>query len=367
MTKKIISIGQFYDGTGYSHAAQALTLSLDAAGVDVYPITINSWGERVQPHPRIKELLAKRTTSADTIIQTILPPAMVYHGGVENIGYFFCETMDFKRSGWASYLNNMDKVWSSCDESLEACRRSGVTKPLGKAQCGVDPSIYTRQYACDNFKKGRFAFYSIGDWSARKNMIGLVEAYFRSFNKNDNVVLILKTYCEAMSFEQSAEHIRGEITKLKQSLRLWQNDFYPPVVLITDYLTDDQIYGLHQHGDVFVSMERAAGWGIPLFDAMAFNKPVVSICWGGPAEFLAPGEGNYIMSHNFDLVKGMQTCGYAGMYTGYEGWAEPSMLDAVQYMKTLYKSRSTNLSINRQKWLENFGHRAIGQNIRTLL
>lgn len=366
MSKKVLSIGQFYDGTGYSHAAQNLSLALDAAGVDVACVTINSAGQRVRPHDRILELLDKRITSPDVIIQTILPPAMIYHGGVTNVGYFFCETTDFRRSGWAPYLNNMDEVWTSCQESVLACERSGVKRPIKKVQIAVDKSRFSKVYPFEDLKKGRFAFYSVGDWSARKNISGVVEAYFRAFSKNDNVVLILKTYCESVTADQSAEFISNEIKKIKDSLRLWQNDFYPPVVLITDYLPDEEIYGLHQHCDAYVTMERAAGWGIPLFEAMAFNKPVISIKWGGPAEFLTEGDGNYIIPHSFDLVKGMQTCTYAGMYTGYEGWAEPSMIDAVASMRNIYRS-DTNGQIDRSAWLSGWDIHTKGLELATLL
>lgn len=338
---KVLSIAPFYDGTGYSHAAQAMTLALDAAGVDIYPVNVKLTGQSVKPHNRIVELLNKRVTSPDVIIQTVLPPLMVYHGGVKNIGYFFCETTDFKRSGWTPYLNNMDEVWVACSESILACKRSAVIKPTYAAPIGADMSIYQKVYPFENLKKGRYAFYSIGDWSARKNMAGVVEAYFRSFSKNDNVVLILKTYCEGMSFTDAEQYISKEIAKIKDSLRLWKTDFYPPVILITSYLSDEEIYGLHQRCDAYITMERAAGWGIPLFDAMAFGKPCISIKWGGTAEFFGSYTGDLIVGHHLTLVRDMQTCSYPGMYSGYEGWAEPDMLHAIRHMKDCYQNKIT--------------------------
>lgn len=362
---KVLSIAPFYDGTGYSHAAQAMTLALDAAGVDVYPVSVKLTGQTVKPHHRILELLAKKTASPDVIIQTVLPPLMVYHGGVKNIGYFFCETSDFRRSGWTPYLNNMDTVWVACKESALACKRSDITKPIGVAPIGADMSIYQKKYPFEDIKRGRYAFYSIGDWSARKNMAGVVEAYFRSFNKNDNVVLILKTYCEGMSFTDAEKHISEEIAKIKNSLRLWKNDFYPPVILITSYLSDEDIYGLHQHCDAYITMERAAGWGIPLFDAMGFAKPCISIRWGGPAEFFGTHHNDFIINHQLTFVKDMHTCSYPGMYSGHEAWAEPDMMDAIMHMKACYQNKAglTKRSFFETKWsLE-----AVGQTLKELV
>ena len=63
--------------------------------------------------------------------------------------------------------------------------------------------------------------------------------------------------------------------------------------LLTDDLADDEIAALHHAADVFVSLHRAEGFGLNIYEALLLGKPVVAMDWSANAEF-GPNFPNYV-------------------------------------------------------------------------
>lgn len=349
---KVLFIGPFYDGTGYANSAINTALAIQKSGIEIACRNIKLTGQTVAPPQQIEQLLQVKMENPTHVIQNVLPSIMTRYGKAKHIGYFFSETTDFSSSGWQYYLNLMDEVWVSCQESAEACEKSGVDKPIVMVPIPGNPKKY-EQILPENavLKRGnRFMFYFIGDFSARKNVTSVIKAYLSKFDKADHVVLVLKTYVDATSPEQSMQIVQDEIKNIKQGLRKYHNiDYYPPIVIITDYLSDEEILRLHQTGDCFVSAERGAAWNIPAFDAMAVGNQVIVNGWGGQNAFIKhqPEAGQFVLDYDLVNVYGMNNCGYKGMYSCREQWAEPKMNQLETYMANAYKLYYNKMPMKR--------------------
>lgn len=243
---KILFIGPFFDGTGYANSAINAVIAMHKAGLDVACQNIKLTSQVVDPPDIIKQLLTKKIDKPTHIIQNVLPNMMVKYGQAKNIGFFFSETTHFVESGWHLYLNTMDEVWVSCKESQQAAISSGVKVPIKVVPIAADETKYQQIYPpLTSLKKNRFMFYFIGDFSSRKNVTTLIKAYFRAFSRNDHVVLVLKTFVEGISSQDSVNFIKNEIETIKKNMRMYVNiDDYPPIELITNYLTDAEIMAI---------------------------------------------------------------------------------------------------------------------------
>src|SRR5579885_2547993 len=83
---KVLFIGAFHDGTGYSHMAISTVLAMDRAGLDVCCRTLKFNNVNGEVHQRITELERKSVVGCDVVIQNFLPITMEYHGGLRNVG-----------------------------------------------------------------------------------------------------------------------------------------------------------------------------------------------------------------------------------------------------------------------------------------
>lgn len=332
----ILHASVFEDGTGYAKAAIGTALALDSVPeFNVHCANIKLANQTILPPQRIQELMDQRHSSYDVVIQQILPPMMHYVAGAKNIGYAYFETSNIKASNWQFNLNLMDELWVSSQQNKECLEQSGVTKPIK-----VVPIPHMPVEATPNVDWGikqRYAFYHIGDWSTRKNTLNLLKAYFNAFNPWDNVVLILKSYVEGMTPDQSRDFILNQIKELKVSLRRQQ---FPPVIVIPEYLSNETVEALHQQGDCFVSMERGAAWNIPAFEALAHDKPVIVPECGGPLEFMdTTKNGQTMLRTRTEIVEGMVRCPYKSIYTAYETWEDASPAQMALAMKDIFDAR----------------------------
>lgn len=333
---KTLWVGPLLDGTGYSVASNRSVLALDAVGVDIVPRHFKLSGQTIPPPNRVTELMEKSIEGCDTVVQHFLPVYTSYRAGMKNISYFHCETDHFRPSNWQYYLNCMDECWVSCLENKIAAENSGVKIPIKVVPIPVDTKLYEYPFSPLMVQDSRFVFYCIGDFSYRKNIMGLVEAYLTEFSYKDNVLLVLKTYCDGKQSQESTQIIAQEIQNLKKELRKTRIDsHYPRILVITDYLSEQLIYGLHKFGDCFVSMERGAAYNIPAFDAMGFGNQVIVNGHGGQSQFVY-GAGTALIDFKMEYVKNMNQCGHLDLYTCYERWADPSLDHTKELMRKAY-------------------------------
>lgn len=297
---KILYIGPVRDFSGYATAARGYIQALHDAGADlvVRPVRYDQadpgTGYKVTDLER--ELLKRDLDGVDVVIQHLTPNEMRPAPGKTNIAIVAWETTRIP-GYWADKLNQFDSVMTFCDASVEAFKDSGVTVPIHKVPHTFDIPSYSLDDVEEimspsdpNFLKDRFVFYNISQFSQKKGIDSLLRAYFGAFHgKQDEVVLLLKTYVNMQGRSQEQQKLKAYIDNVKQGMRL-PIDGYPPVMLVTKTLTDDQIRKIHKTGDAYVCSSRGEGWCIPAFDALTYGKKLITTLWGGMGEFACEQE-----------------------------------------------------------------------------
>ncbi len=283
--------GAAFDYSGYGEAVRHDIAALLAAGIDVTvePIThcleIADFGElgkliRTKVNNPIPYTVKIIHTTPNLFHQFIEP-------GIYNIGRVFWET-DKLPPDFARGAELCDEIWTGSKYNYDAIRKAGVTKPIF-----IIPEVITvdvpeyKPYMADNVGKDvgnrrQFNFYSIFEWTERKNPEALLTAYWREFEGRDDVSLTIKTYLDNFTPEKRIE-IDNRIRQIKVKLGL---KHYAPLYLYRNLMDRHQIYRFHSTYDCFVSAHRGEGWGIPQMEAMLLGKPMISTDCGGIHEYL---------------------------------------------------------------------------------
>lgn len=333
-----------FDGTGYSVAGISYVLAMKSVGLDIVPISVKLASQMVEPDIRIKQLL-QETIPKDitTVITHTLPHNLAYIGpNIRNIGVFHSETSNFKASSWQHFLNLMDSCWTSCNQNKLAGEASGIKKPISVVPIAYDPDVLKREYKKIGIDtKGRYVFYSIADFSNRKNIKTVIKGYLEEFSHLDDVLLVLKTYVDGKSAQQSFDIITREIAEIKTNLRKNSFNLYPKIVIITEYLTNNEIMGITSIGNCYISLEKGAGFGIPSFNALAMGQKVIYSEGPGHCDFLAGQPNTYPVSSELTSVYGMSSCPFTSLYCCNEDWYFCSKEVFKKQMRYVYNNRAS--------------------------
>ncbi len=391
---KVAYISVFFDGTGYSNAAQRSVLALDAVGVDVACRSVHLSPNLTILPKRLQELHKKDMQNVDVTIQHILPHMFHVTNKTKNIGSFSWETTHFKSSSWRNKCELMDAIFTSCVQAEAAIKNSRVSKPTYVLPYPVDLNSYNfdvEELPVKEFKN-KCVFYTIAELSQRKNMSGLILAYLSAFSYRDDVVLFIKTYKNGVKGQQVTSELHNLINEIKARAKLSGQDRYPQIIIAGDYWDDNRLQSLHQSSDVFCSTAKGESWCLPAIDAMAFGNPVIASKWGsfpgimsknlafedGSQTFCVPG-GNkhdeflsdcgWLIDGHLVPVFGQE--GFKDLYTARESWFSVDTFKFADAMNEAYKLWQNNKLKNFidpcKRNLERFSYKNIGNQMKEVL
>jgi len=351
---KVLYIGHYREGTGWAQAAINYILALDAVGVDVVcrPVKLNN----TQPElpPRILELESKSSRGCTVCIQHVLPHYMDYNSGFLNVGMAILETSSIKHTSWATRLNNMDQVWVPDTSGFNACKNSGITKPLYQVPHACDLNRYKEYEPINLNLNDEYVFYFIGEHVRRKHLSALIQAFHVEFDTNDNVALVIKSHKSGLSSEECYNRIKQTADMIKNNLRKYtKHNRYHPEHVITDHISEEQLMGLHQRGNCFVMPSFGEAWNIPAFDAMAMGNQVLSSNIGGMRDYLKCGS---LVGGRMEPVVGADMV-FEDLNTCRENWYNISPLDLQDSMRSMYQSRPVMYD---KDWVGRYSYESIG-------
>lgn len=326
-------LGPLRDYSGYGEANRHAVAALDAAGVNVqaqlvsYCVDTPDFGNIGQLVTRLLE------NEADYDIKILHTTPNEYRRHLEpgkyHIGHFFWETSRVPED-FAKGLMLMDEIWTGSQANLEAIRAAGVTKPVHVMPQAIETARdWPSGYQIDGFDG--FLFYSIFEWTERKNPNTLLRAFWQEFSNGENVGLLIKTYFQNFTL-LNRQMITHKVRAVKSQMGPGQ---HPPVFLFKDLMDRRQIMRLHKTGDCFVSAHRGEGWGVPQAEALAAGRPIISTGYGGIHEYLTDDVA-WILPYTMVPVRGMNHS--AQWYDPSQKWADVDIMALRRAMREAYEA-----------------------------
>jgi len=302
--------------------------------------------------------------------------------GVAYVGVTVWETSGIPQA-IAMVLSELDRIVVPSDHSKTALEKSGVACPVDVVPHAFDEKNWpepTHEELESYSSYGRYVFYSIATPIERKNLVGLLQAYFKAFEGSEEVVLRIKSSVDQGRFD--------EIIK-KAEKQSGIKGRRPMVKLFGGQWPVDKIRAFHLDGHCYVSATRGEGFGLPEMEARLCGRPVITTGWGAAPEVLAASStaettpdkesdrnaGEPLLSfetpEDVDLVDYDLTPVFGmhgvGCYEPEQLWAEPKEEALISAMKHAFKRRPV---CNPESWKDmqiRFGSDVIGRKLAGVL
>ena len=373
---KVLYLGHYREGTGWSQAAIDLILALDSVGVDVACRNIMLTQRTGNSLPeRILELEQKDVSNTTHCIQHLLPHHLVgTQRFKKNISYLVSESTSLITTPWFTHLQQMDEVWTANSQLRNSLANDKVFESEDRVRVvphAFSLGKYSKKYPPISIRGSdyKFKFYFIGDLNDRKNLSSIIRSFHSEFDRSEPVALILKVKKHGLSPEETNSVVREMCDYIKSRLRLYPSmEDYHQEVIISDVMDDDGICALHAYGDCFVCPSHGEGWSIPSFDAMCFGNTPICSDFGGPQEFLGKAQkysgtlvgGCYSVCDTGDSV-------FPQLLTGREDWFTPSEVEIKQAMRYYYENKDNVDRTAGMKTAEQFSYKSVGNLMKEYL
>jgi len=195
--------------------------------------------------------------------------------------------------------------------------------------CKNEPSMLVTKMKTVDFYK----FYCIGQLINRKGILDTVESFCKSFNANDKVVLMLKTFKANYS----------ELEKVKCMTEIFNiTNYYnhAPIIFIKESLNYDEIRSLHEIGNCYIQLTKTEGFGLGIFDAYNVKNDIIVTGYGAHTSYLGKKYKGFVDYTKTPLSNDENIFFNFKLDNTYK-WAIPDKNHAVELIKSKLQVKKT--------------------------
>lgn len=337
--------GYFRAELGVGEGARLLVSALEAADVPCRVRISTRTGSR-QDHPFDLRQPSRGGTdpfdapfdtnvvcvNADQLADFATEAGPEFFAGRYTVGQWAWELEEFP-DAWPEAFDLVDEIWAVSEFTRKAIAAATEKPVFAVPHAIVAPSASSAfDRGSLGLPEGRFLFLFAFDLLSvleRKNPLGLVDAFTRAFRPDEGPVLVLK----AMNGDQRIP----DLERIRLAI-----EGRPDILLIDRCLDVDQLVGLMQLADCYVSLHRSEGFGLTMAEAMALGKPVIATGYSGNLDFM-DAETAY-------LVRWTEGAVPAGCEPYREGavWAEPDVEDATHLLRHVVEHPEEAAEVGRR-------------------
>jgi len=222
---------------------------------------------------------------------------------------------------------NVDELWVPSDFVRRVFIRAGVSEHRVQViPNGFDAKVLTpdgpsaRPTGCR-----RFVFLFVGGAIARKGIDLLLQAYAQAFEAGDDVTLAVSTGANPAYAHNSLDSL---LAKFMRDVRL------PHLAYLSKQFEDADLAAMYRGCDAFVMPYRGEGFGMPIAEAMACGKPVITTAAGPAPEFCPPDCGYFVAANESPVPDAPPPF---GQFVGEWNWFEPDVAALARTMRHVYE------------------------------
>lgn len=315
-------LGYLHLAQGLGAAARLLIHSLDARGIPVAPVALQTEEVRAFPQTEPFASVSPHDATFPVTIDCTGPGALAKHAdalaelvtGRQVVGYWSWEVPGTVPESWMPGFDLVDEVWTYTDHVTTVLAEVSPVPVVTMGLPVVVPAAARRPRAQLELPEG-FLFLFLFDHASslgRKNPLGAIEAFRSAFTPEEGAVLVIKTL-NAEMFPRQHERLCEAADRRDIHVR-------------DAYLPAREKNALLASCDCYVSLHRSEGFGLPIAEAMFLGKPVIATAYGGNLDFMTPETSHLVPATTVEVRDG------GAVYT--EGqWGEPDLETAARLMR----------------------------------
>ncbi len=192
---------------------------------------------------------------------------------------------------------HVDELWVPSTFVREVFIRGGLDPARVRViPNGVDTDVFAPQGArwLPEGCRG-FVFLFVGGAIQRKGVDVLAAAYRRAFSRSDEVTLVVKDLGSTTFYRHNS--------LVADLQRLAEDATQPRLVVLTQEMDDPALAALYRAADALVLPYRGEGFGMPIAEAMACGKPVITTELGPSRDFCSD-DTTYLIPATISPVPG---------------------------------------------------------------
>jgi glycosyltransferase involved in cell wall biosynthesis/SAM-dependent methyltransferase len=318
-------VGYLNSELGVGEVARQVIDALDAVNVPTLPVGLTAPGSR-QGH-RFAHVGA---TPDDFPVNLVCVNADMLPGLAaqmdpsfferrHTIGLWWWEASVFPER-WRSSFDRVDELWAGSEFVAETLAAVSPVPVVHMPMPVSLPPVITPERAAVGIPDG-FVFLLLYDFNsvlARKNPLGLLEAFLRAFpDPAEGARLVLKSI--------NADRHPDEHDQVRLAA-----EGHPHVHLLDFYVSPQDKNGMIAAADCYASLHRAEGFGITIAEAMLLGKPVVATAYSGNLDFMRP-ENSYLVDFALSPIGPGHD-----PYPPEAEWAEPDLDHAAKLLREVF-------------------------------
>lgn len=322
-------VGFFTGELGVGEAARLLVSGLDAASVPALPIQ----GQLIPPSRQGAEYayagideaaypISILCINGDGVPVFAREAGRSFFDGRYTIGLWWWEVGEPPAS-WTPAYEFLDEVWVASQHIYDAISASSPVPVVRMKLPVLAPALLPRTRAQLGLPEEGFLFMYVHDYhsvAARKNPLGLIEAFARAFPAGSGAKLVVKS-------------INAETCPEQHERVVLAAGAHEDIELIDAYVSAAEKNAMIAACDCYVSLHRSEGFGLTVAEAMLLGKPVIATRYGGTLEFTSD-ENSYLV--RWDPVR---VGDRAYPYPADAIWAEPDLDHAATLMRHVFVER----------------------------
>ncbi len=363
--------GPIYDRSGYGNVSRNYIRALLAARIPVRVLNLGGIDSDIDPEAARAVRACEESRVGDRPIGVVhyLPhilESLRLRGVAATVSASIFETHSIPAQ-WVRPLNRMDQVWVPSRFNESSYGAAGIRREkLRVIPYAVDCAYYhpMPRTTIPGARGFVFLFVFAFDW--RKGFDLLLRAYVSEFAAGEDVTLVLKVSPGFPAVPDLAgEILRSGLAACEQPAGGW-----PPIVILTEPMSQSDLRSLYAGCDVCISTDRANGWGMPCQEAMAMGKAAAAVNWSGSTEFMNEDNAFLIRpTGELEAVDPRLVEARGDLYQGQK-WARVEASEVRRVLREAFENRS----LVREKGergaatvRENFSLERIGETIRGVL
>jgi glycosyltransferase involved in cell wall biosynthesis len=228
-------------------------------------------------HPDVAAMAARANAggrSAVSLRNQYPPHVADMRGDFRALANYAWEESGFPPA-WVDEFNaSLDLITVTSRFVAKTLRDNGVHTPIEVVGNGVDHMFGPTDEADKPVERGAFRFLHVSSCFPRKGVDALLAAWAQAFDVDSGVELVIKTFANPHNM------VAADLEALRDA-----HPRHAPISLIVGEWTAAEMRALYESADCVVCPSRGEGFSLPLAEAAALGKPVVTTAYGGQSDF----------------------------------------------------------------------------------